>query len=800
MRAAEKGGTGKSSGYNVFNTEPITAMDISTKEPSFIAVAGRKVLKILQVQKNVFSEVANLCSANKKLGLDYSMTDVRWEPAGDERLATAAGNGTILVWNVNLAKNAKQVNCGKRDIAEHRRTVNRISFHPTERDILISGSQDGTMRYFDLRKADACLTFKGKSQNASVRDVKFKPSDARYFAAAMENGEIQLWDSRKIDNYLQAFVAHVSGPVFSIDWHPEDHDCLGTAGRDKFIKVWDTQHKPTETHQIRAIAEVARIKWRPFRKYHIASCALLVDNCVSVWDIRRPYLPHAQFTQHQDAVTGIVWDHKDPNILFSCGKDSMIYQNWFVDAYRPAEHAPPVALGFSSTGDIAFARSGQLTPPEPKPKMKFNAHLTASLGAMRNQQPAKVEEVTAVTSTLSMYNFPAGSIGDLKNFKVLAKNYLLSGQPFDELCDHNAEQCSKLGLRHEAQTWNIIKVMYSCNFSELLPPSSFAKAVQNDSSSVAPAQLATETNQNSQTVDTFNDEDKEVQNILSKKDIQSDEQQDSSTSEDDITESDTFFGDKDFVFSEEQEFQFDSQDISGEMQLEDYTLANEAFEPRQNIEDRPPSLETDQERPDTPISPIDSDIASVYTQQTSFVESLLTNQGEMKNVLFPKWDCSGVVKDCLKYYANKGDIQMCVSVLLVLGDKIRPEIDEKVQEEWFKSYLDLLSCLQMWTISAEIINISNLPALTELNQTSTTVHTLCSNEKCRKPLPPDKCGWTCAKCKSLSPACSICNTTVRGLLAWCQGCGHGGHLRHIKDWFQKYRSCPTGCGHNCEYR
>jgi hypothetical protein len=36
------GGNLKSSGCNVFDTEPITAMDISTKEPSFIAVAGRK--------------------------------------------------------------------------------------------------------------------------------------------------------------------------------------------------------------------------------------------------------------------------------------------------------------------------------------------------------------------------------------------------------------------------------------------------------------------------------------------------------------------------------------------------------------------------------------------------------------------------------------------------------------------------------------------------------------------------------------------------------------------------------------
>lgn len=35
-------GNFKSSGCNVFVTEPITAMDISAKEPSYVAVAGRK--------------------------------------------------------------------------------------------------------------------------------------------------------------------------------------------------------------------------------------------------------------------------------------------------------------------------------------------------------------------------------------------------------------------------------------------------------------------------------------------------------------------------------------------------------------------------------------------------------------------------------------------------------------------------------------------------------------------------------------------------------------------------------------
>jgi hypothetical protein len=38
---------------------------------------------------------------------------------------------------------------------------------------------------------------------------------------------------------------------------------------------------------------------------YFCSCALVEDNCVSVWDIRRPYIPHAQFTKHQCSITGI---------------------------------------------------------------------------------------------------------------------------------------------------------------------------------------------------------------------------------------------------------------------------------------------------------------------------------------------------------------------------------------------------------------------------------------------------------------------------------------------------------------
>lgn len=42
---------------------------------------------------------------------------------------------------------------------DHTRTVNKVNFHASEPNKLISGSQDGTIRYFDIRVKDAVSVF-----------------------------------------------------------------------------------------------------------------------------------------------------------------------------------------------------------------------------------------------------------------------------------------------------------------------------------------------------------------------------------------------------------------------------------------------------------------------------------------------------------------------------------------------------------------------------------------------------------------------------------------------------------------
>jgi hypothetical protein len=45
----------------------------------------------------------------------------------------------------------------------------------------------------------------------------------------------------------------------------------------------------------------------------------------------------------------------------------------------------------------------------------------------------------------------------------------------------------------------------------------------------------------------------------------------------------------------------------------------------------------------------------------------------------------------------------------------------------------------------------------------------------------------------------VCHAVVKGLFVWCQGCGHGGHVLHIRRWLEKRAACPAGCGHKCQY-
>ncbi|CAI5740772.1 unnamed protein product [Peronospora destructor] len=56
----------------------------------------------------------------------------------------------------------------------------------------------------------------------------------------------------------------------------------------------------------------------------------------------------------------------------------------------------------------------------------------------------------------------------------------------------------------------------------------------------------------------------------------------------------------------------------------------------------------------------------------------------------------------------------------------------------------------------------------------------------------------CTSCRAFAIRCSMCQLVVRGQSMFCMTCGHGGHVTHLREWFEVETMCPTGCGCWCK--
>jgi len=159
------------------------------------------------------------------------------------------------------------------------------------------------------------------------------------------------------------------------------------------------------------------------------------------------------------------------------------------------------------------------------------------------------------------------------------------------------------------------------------------------------------------------------------------------------------------------------------------------------------------------------------------------------------WGIQDTLAQLLEFYAERGDVQSCVSFCMVLKDKMELPKDKFLK--WCLSYIELLQRHKLWTIANTIIKGNPQSQISRLNQQSTTIHTGCPH--CRKPLLYQS--WACDKCKQLTSHCSLCRQPVKGMYVWCQGCGHGGHLAHMQGWFKDHgqKLCPSGCAHLCTF-
>lgn len=782
---------------------PATALALN-KATTQVAVAGRSVFKIYSINEKGFEQVSNLRLAKN---VNASCNDVAWNQVDENILASATPSGAIVTWNLNKPGLSKMDALYQ----DHKRPVNKIHFHPNDPWLLISGSQN-SIKLFDTRQNEAVINYSGLSE--SVRDLKFSPHKSNVFLAVQDNGCIQQYDIRKKDKFEQSFPGH-NGPIFACDWHPEHIDIIATAGRDMGIKVWSIAgHTPITQHCIPTMESVAQVCWSYDNNNQIASCSLKRDYSINIWDIHRPYIACARFTEPHEVTSGMAWRRGITNLVVVTCNGSLI-QLPLSEAYRPLEHANPVGMAINPDGDIALAlgngllRSSLNQLSTSDIATSSNTSSTATVVSSVNCSPQQSSLPTRLAYQALPYRgrqsvtrrsqdsalrprissrsqLDVYKCTEMNWFVKTAQEYQLSNRPLAELCDHNADVCARLRRFQICQTWKILKLFYAN-----------IQATSNNSN------LANQANTTAtgKTVQVMGDD----VSVSSQPHMGSELSYISKNQSKLISALDESILDDASLVGSEQSNEYTDEWLSHE------ALSYEAFQPKHDLCGRVDKLIQDKlddsgssSRSSNQEDEDPNQSNSNANQRTLLIDSnndlKISHLFNSKAYQFKFYEIiADVIADVLKYHVDHSDVQSAVSILIVLGDRIKNIVNERIpevdRESWYYSYIDLLSKFQLWNVMAQVINLSPLQNINSINQTSTTIYTTCGS--CYKPLN-GKVGWICERCKTSPSQCSVCHGVVAGLMAWCQGCYHGGHLIHMSQWFAENDYCPTGCGHSCE--
>eukprot|EP00949_MAST-11_sp_MAST-11-sp1_P004433 g4433.t1 len=853
--SSDLGNSRKRSPFKLNIKAALNALSLSPSS-KLLAVGGREAFHIVKIVREnelagnvvyTLKEHKNLWSGRR---MALNCNDVSWNLHDEDVLATGSTNGAVVIY-----RKMQRLHVFK----EHRQRVHRINWHSRDGNVLMSASQDGTVKTWDVRSKVCAGTF-NNGRRVCVYDIRCAPEvqSTHLFAAALDNGSFQVWDRRNARSCVRKIAAH-NRLVLSLDWHPQLRGVIASGGCDGTVKAWNVQTGKV-LHTIQTLASVARVKWRQGSQQQIASSSSVVDQTVKIWDVEYPAVPIAVLGGHRDVVSGLAWlsDSETAsksslaNTLLTCSKDKHVSVSSLAIASQPLRHVCTSGMAVSPVGHITV--SCDKLPETRKYDQNLRPLARTSARGHDSGRSAKI-------STIAFAQKNAGNVGfglDVKLLTTLAERYTVvpakrttlaakrricdeaeEGDPPNDSGVEDSESHGEFNIHLDSRDGAAHRRGRGKDDAEfdngrydddgegmMLPPGARKRlarrrkmsdgfnleGMRGDSFSMEPGRD-----------DNDNDEEEDSQLLRLASAMEEDDdglgllldQLDIANPDGAVDMKDESDGDLYASHSQKDGLEGPRGIVAADALI--MLGRGEKIE-----EGKGPVINTDG---DSLLSPdalkirleasqnernfeaTHGDVASSSTGSGDPEQkeggNAVVGSGGMESpragtsvgATVASSALASILRELLIFHGDRGDVQTCAVISLIVGEPASTAVGTKQVQQWYFAYVELLGRLRSPICAAKFISSAE-GAVAQLNQMSTTIHTQCT--ECARPVPVTS-GAKCERCKKVA-RCSVCRLPMMGLVSWCSECGHGTHFKCGLAWFKENDVCPAGCGYRCRVK
>ncbi|CAI4052789.1 hypothetical protein N7582_005561 [Saccharomyces uvarum] len=198
-----------------------------------------------------------------------------------------------------------------RVINGHLGWVRCAAIDPVDNEWFVTGSNDTTMKVWDLASGKLKVTLTGHVM--TVRDIAVSDRHPYLFSVS-EDKTVKCWDLEK-NQIIRDYHGHLSG-VRTVSIHPT-LDLIATAGRDSVVKLWDIRTRVPVITLVGHKGPINQVECAPVDPQIVSSST---DATVRLWDIVAGKAMKV-LTHHKRSVRAIALHPNEFSMASACTDD-----------------------------------------------------------------------------------------------------------------------------------------------------------------------------------------------------------------------------------------------------------------------------------------------------------------------------------------------------------------------------------------------------------------------------------------------------------------------------------------------